>query len=193
MAARSARKPAAQPPAKTPEERALEFFTSPLVDLDVFSQGVTTYTVTTVTGEARSYEIPNDPPFPAVLAFLRSKDDFYRVQLELAKAPDRKRQALEETSSKAWEQMLTGFLGLIQFRTPEATLADLNSIGEGVMANWIGQVETRVQLRRLSPDIATFLGQLLAGGVAGDPKEITPPSKPLGSPARSRSSRSSAS
>jgi hypothetical protein len=176
-----------------PKREALALFTEQFVDLDLFTQGVTVYEVTDVRGKVRSYEIPNDPPFPAVLAFQRAHDRYYQAMIEVARARGKTADALVAKVETAWSDLIGrpaerdeqgaqtrperpgAFLELLRLRQPELSVAALlEEVGANFTQNWMETVSLRLQMARLAGGATSALEILgraaLAGGGEADPK-----------------------
>lgn len=179
-------------PDPTEPNQAVTLFTEQFVDLDLFTQGVTVYDVTDVRGKVRSYEIPNDPPFPAALAFQRAHDQYYQAMIEVAKARGKTADALVAKVETAWADLLgrpadtdeTGeqvrperpgaFLELLRLRQPALSVVEIrDEIGANFTQNWMQTVTLRLQIARLAGGANSaleMLGRAVAGGSEADPK-----------------------
>lgn len=163
--------------AKAEDQRVREIeqlLTDPIVDLDVYGEGATTYTVTDAAGVTRSFDLPNDPPFPVAAAFFRAHDEWARLQGRLLGASERRdspqnRAALAKVESQipaAWDRLMEAFAAIVSIRLPETTSGwELSEqIGGAAIEQWIGTVLVRLQIRRMGPDIGEVIGRLLRGG-----------------------------
>lgn len=189
-----------QKPAEDDRDRFIRLFTDELADLDLFRQGETVYHVTDAASKERTYAIPNDPPFPVALAFLRAHDGLIRAQVEHAKAKGKTQEALLGKVEATWTRLVGkppvpandeepeqpersgAFLELLRVRQPDLPAAELAEIGAGMTANWMATVVTRLHLARMGTDFDSFLARVLE-----TPRDV--PKAPTKTRNRSASSR----
>ncbi|MFL5736656.1 MAG: hypothetical protein ACJ76P_04885 [Actinomycetota bacterium] len=108
-------------------------------ELEILSGGTTSYRITDVKGEDRTFQIPADLPFPVTLAFLTAADNVRGVHVAAVETPTDDKKA--GAYGPAWEELLEAFLPIVQIRQPEVKLEDLrDEIGQGTMGRWISVV-----------------------------------------------------
>ncbi len=181
-----ARKAKPEPQAST-ADGVLALFTDQIVDLAVFTQGVTRYTIEDVGGESRTYEIPNDPPFPVALGFQRAHDRYMRARIDVAGARAKKSEtAMLDKLETAWSDLVgraadgerpdrPGAFGeLLRIRHPDLGVAELrDQLGANVLESWMETVITRLAIARLEGGARTpmaLLAQVMQQGGTDDPK-----------------------
>lgn len=165
-------------------------FSDQFVDLDLFTQGDTTYRLTDLRGTPRHYRIPNDPPLPVALGFLRAHDRWTQAQFQVARAKGKTADALLGKVESAWSDLVGrpadgdrperpgAFLELLRILQPEITVAEIrDEIGATYMANWMDTLVLRLQLARTGTDL---LSQLLEG--ASQKTEAAPKGKTSAKP-----------
>ena len=166
-------------------EQVFALFTDQIVDLDVFTQGATRYTVEDVAGRPRTYELPNDPPFPLALAFHRAHDRYYQTMIQVARANRKSEQAMLDKIQTAWSDLIGreatedrperpgAFLDLVKLRQPDVTVNEFRAeLGGVVLENWMETVVMRLHLTRLAGESNSALA-LLASALkepSGSPK-----------------------
>lgn len=162
-----------------------QLLTDPIVDLDVYGEGSTSYTLTDAKANQHTFAVPNDPPFPIAVALLHAHDDWTRLQQELlaasAKADNPRNRAerrkVEARLTSVWARLMDAFAALASIRLDEPISGQSLGIdyGTATLEQWIGTVIVRLQIRRMGPDLEAVIEQLLhADAPEPEPESAAP-------------------